>query len=71
MMISKEEALRIAHQDASQIYQDLSIYDVTATSEDGNWHVSYLLADPRLVGGGPDYVIDGETGKILSFRYGQ
>jgi hypothetical protein len=70
-MISKEEVLRIAHRDASKIYRDLSVYEVIATSEGGDWHVSYVLADPKRVGGGPEYVISGETGEIISLRYGQ
>lgn len=70
-MISKEEALRIAHEDASRIYRDLSIYEITATLKDNNWYVDYEINDPTMLGGGPHYTISAETGEIISFRYEQ
>ena len=70
-MISEEEALRIAHEDASKIYRDLSIYDVTTTLKDNNWYVDYEINDPTMLGGGPHYIISAETGEIISFRYEQ
>ena len=70
-VISEEEARNIAHEDASYMYRDLSIYEVTATLTDGNWYVDYKIRDPNTLGGGPHYVISSETGEIISFRYDQ
>lgn len=70
-MINEEEALRIAHENASQVYRDLSIYKVTAVLKDGLWYVDYTIADPDTLGGGPHYVISEETGEIVSFRFAQ
>jgi hypothetical protein len=70
-MIDETRAREIALDDARQAYRDLSIYDVTARLEGGEWHVDYELADPELLGGGPHYVIDAETGEVVSRRYEQ
>ena len=70
-MISKDEALEIARQDASSAYADLTIYAVKITSQDGNWRDDYEITDPNLQGGGPHYVISGATGEIASRRYEQ
>jgi hypothetical protein len=39
--------------------------------EPDGWHVDYELKDPRLKGGGPHYIIDADSGTILSKRYQQ
>jgi hypothetical protein len=39
--------------------------------EPDGWHVEYYLKDPNLNGGGPHYVIDVQTGAILSKKYYQ
>ena len=39
--------------------------------EDDGWQVGYELKDPRLKGGGPHYVIDSQTGAIISKVYEQ
>jgi hypothetical protein len=70
-MITEKEALRIAHKDASLMYRDLSIYEITASLEDGFWFIDYEINDPGMLGGGPHYVISAETGEIDSFRYEQ
>ena len=70
-MINEEEALRIAHENASRVYRDLSIYEITATLEEGLWYVDYKIADPGTLGGGPHYVVSEETGEIVSFRFEQ
>lgn len=70
-MITEERALEIAQQDAQNSYRDLSIYKVERRIEDGNWVVEYQLKDPNSLGGGPHYLISGETGEIISFRYFQ
>jgi hypothetical protein len=35
------------------------------------WHVDYELTKPFTAGGGPHYLIDSQTGVILSKRYEQ
>jgi len=73
-MISKSEALRIAHQDASKMYRDLSQYKVTAVLKEGNWQVDYELVVPEgavMAGGGPHYLISGSSGEIVNRRFEQ
>jgi hypothetical protein len=66
-----DEVLRIAHRDAEAAYRDLSGYRITLVLQPDGWHVDYDLTDPYNAGGGPHYVIDGQTGAILSKRYEQ
>ncbi len=70
-MISEEAARATAAEEAAQAYRDLSIYTVTATAEDGNWRIDYDLTDEMSLGGGPHFVIDGETGEIIGRWYEQ
>lgn len=69
--VSCDEALRIARTDAESVYRDLSIYRISIVLEEDGWLVDYELKDANLQGGGPHYVIDAVTGKILSKRYEQ
>jgi hypothetical protein len=71
MKVDKQEALRIAHDDASTQYRDLSIYDVIIELDDGNWKIDYDLKDKNSQGGGPQYLISSETGAILKKTYYQ
>lgn len=71
VLIDREEALKIAKEDAQQIYRDLSIYKIKAELKDEKWFVDYNLSNPQMVGGGPHYVISAKTGKIISYRYEQ
>ncbi len=66
-----DEVLRIARLDAERAYRDLSPYRITLTLESDGWHVDYLLKNPNLNGGGPHYVIDANSGAIISKRYEQ
>jgi hypothetical protein len=70
-LIPPEEALRVARLDAERVYRDLSPFRVIVSREDDGWHVDYHLKDPRLNGGGPQYVIDAMTGVIVSKCYYQ
>ena len=70
-MITKEKALEIAQSNAKNVYRDLSIYEVIAVQEEGNWKIDYELLDENSLGGGPHYLISGETGEIISSRYEQ
>ena len=70
-MIDKEEALRLAHEDAKKVYNDFSIYDIKAKLKNDKWYVDYEINVKNMLGGGPHYVISAETGEILSYRYEQ
>ncbi len=69
--LSCDQALKIAREDAEQVYRDLSRYDIRLALEADGWHVDYELKDTRARGGGPHYVIDPSGGKIVSKRYEQ
>ena len=69
--MNAEDALRIARLDGERAYRDLSGYRITLALEADGWHVDYDLTDPLSAGGGPHYVIDPQTGAILSRRYEQ
>jgi hypothetical protein len=69
--IAGDQALAIAQADAARVYRDLSPYRIQLVLEDDGWHVDYELKNPRLKGGGPHYVIDAQTGDIVSKRYEQ
>jgi hypothetical protein len=69
--ISREQALRIAHEDGIRAYRDLSGLHITIALEDDGWHVDYELTDPRMNGGGPHYIIDARSGAIVWKRYDQ
>jgi hypothetical protein len=70
-MITETQAREIAETDARAAYRDLSIYRVSARLDESQWSVDYELSDETLLGGGPHYVIDAETGEIVSRRYEQ
>ncbi|OGC05577.1 hypothetical protein A2526_05865 [candidate division WOR-1 bacterium RIFOXYD2_FULL_36_8] len=71
--IQEELAISIARQDAEKIYKDLSIYNIATSLEADGWHVDYELKSLEMImmGGGPHYIIDSKTGKIISKRYEQ
>lgn len=70
-LIAGAQALGIAQADALRAYHDLSAYRIEVVLEADGWHVDYDLKDPRLKGGGPHYVIDANSGAIVSKRYEQ
>jgi hypothetical protein len=70
-MINREEALKIAGQNAALYYNDLSVYIVTIQWIGPNWKVDYDLKDTSLDGGGPHYLISGGTGEIIESRFFQ
>jgi hypothetical protein len=69
--MTASEALHIAHADAERAYHDLSAYRVLVSLEEDGWHVEYELNNPRLNGGGPNYIIDPVSGEIVSKVYNQ
>ena len=71
MQVDKNQALNIARQDALIAYRNLDNYKVTIELQDGNFKVDYELKDKEAQGGGPHYIISGDTGEILSKRYEQ
>ena len=69
--LAGDKALAIAQTDAVRVYRDLSPYRIQLSLENDGWHIDYNLKDPRLKGGGPQYIIDAHSGAILSKRYAQ
>jgi uncharacterized membrane protein YkoI len=69
--VTADQALRMAQADAAGANRDLSIYRIRLALERDGWHVDYELKKPRLKGGAPHYVIDADTGVIVSSRYEQ
>jgi hypothetical protein len=69
--LAGDQVLTIAQADAARVYRDLSPYRIQLVLEDDGWHIDYELKNPRLKGGGPHYVIDANTGDIISKRYEQ
>lgn len=68
--IPPEEALRIARTDAEKAYRDLTHYRICIILQEDGWHVDYELANPKMQGGGPHYIVNLE-GKIIQKRYEQ
>jgi hypothetical protein len=70
--VPSDQALAIARKDAEGAYRDLLLdYRITVVLEPDGWHIDYELSEHRMQGGGPHYVIDAQTGAILSKRYEQ
>ena len=69
--LAGDQALAIAQADAARVYRDLSLYRIQLVLEDDGWHVDYDLKNPGLKGGGPHYIIDAQTGAVVSRRYEQ
>lgn len=71
LSLAGDQVLAIAQADAARVYRDLSPYRIQLVLEDDGWHVDYELKNPRLKGGGPHYIIDAQTGAVISKRYEQ
>jgi hypothetical protein len=69
--VSSDQALRIARLDAEKAYRDLTPYRMQIERHQDGWHVDFELRNRQAQGGGAHYVIDGQTGQILSKRYEQ
>lgn len=69
--LSSDQALAIARLDAERAYRELDGYRIVVVLEPDGWHIDYELKGPNLHGGGPHYVIDPDTGAIVSKRYEQ
>ena len=71
VVITSDEALKIARLDGEKAYRDLSDYRVVVVMEADGWHIDYDLKDPNWNGGGPHYIIDASDGRILWKIYEQ
>ncbi len=68
------EALAISNADGLLAYEQLHHYGIEIFLEKDGWHVNYEIKQrngSRVAGGGPHYVIDADTGEILSKKYYQ
>ncbi len=64
--ISMEQALDIARKDALASKVDFSKYTVQTELKQDGWLVYYISKDYLRGGGGPEYIIDAQTGNITS-----
>ena len=71
--VSRQQAITIAEADALPMYgmEWLNKLMLRASLHDDGWHIEYHQWKPRHTGGGPHYVIDAETGAIVSKTYYQ
>lgn len=65
VMVSGEEAKIIATVEAINDKVPFHHYRVVALEGTNEWRVQFLLKDPCLSGGGPEYTIDKESGNIV------
>ena len=70
-LLEADEILRIAREDAEQVYKDLPRFRISIFLEPDGWHVEYRHGKPFVAGGGPFYIIDAVSGSILSKKYYQ
>lgn len=71
-VVSKEQALQIAYEDAIKAYGKKSmdeeikrVYEIDIVLKADGWHVDYNFKKGlHLNGGGPHFVIDSKTGGI-------
>jgi hypothetical protein len=70
-LLTSDEVLRIAREDAEKVYKDLTRFRISIVLEPDGWHVEYRGTKPFVAGGGPHYVIDPVTGAIISKKYYQ
>ena len=69
--ITSDHALKVARSDAEKVYDNLELYRITVELREQGWCVDYELINPELKGGGPHYIIDADSGEIVSKRYEQ
>lgn len=70
-MITKEKAIQIAHDDAINVYRNLSDYETDIRLSNHKWYVDFILKNKEAQGGGAHYIISEESGDILQKRYEQ
>ena len=69
--LASDEVLRVARLDAERVYRDLARFVIRIAWEPDGWHVDFDLKDAMARGGGPHYIIDPESGVIVTKRYEQ
>ena len=72
--VEVHEALAICHADGLLAYEQLHHYEIEIFLEKDGWHIEYGIRQrngSRVAGGGPHYVVDADTGEILSKKYYQ
>ncbi|HEX3145420.1 MAG TPA: hypothetical protein VHQ64_15715 [Pyrinomonadaceae bacterium] len=67
---SKETAIDVAQKDATRQYGDLKRFTLTVCKLQQAWRVIYAPAS-HLNGGGPEYLIDKRSPRILDKKYYQ
>jgi hypothetical protein len=70
-LLTCDEALRIAREDAEKVYHDLARFHISLFLEPDGWHIEYRGSKPFVAGGGPHYVVDAVAGAIVSKKYYQ
>jgi len=65
------QVVRLASLDAERVYRDLSRFVIRIARESDGWHVDFDLQDTKARGGGPHYIIDSDSGIIVTKRYEQ
>ena len=71
MNVSQHQAMKVARTDAQRLDRDLSIYRISVSLEADGWQIDYELKEDNRQGGGPHYLIEAQSGEILSKRYEQ
>lgn len=66
----KDTAIAITKKDAGVVYGSLKPFDLTVCELTNVWRIIFAPKE-GLLGGGPEYVVDKKTGKILSKKYYQ
>jgi hypothetical protein len=69
--LTAAEALAIAEPDALAAYRDLTPFRVEIQMRSDGWYIDYELIDRTMQGGGPHYLIDAITGRIVRKKYEQ
>lgn len=71
--IDRETAVNTARADFARLLGSLEGYTVEGSEEANGWHVIFRLNKKRgtTFGGGAEYLIDKETGKVLDKKFAQ
>jgi hypothetical protein len=69
--IGKDEAIAATKADAQSAYRSLDGYNVVACELKKSWRIIYDLNNDTVVGGGPEYVVEKRSGKIIHKKYFQ
>ncbi|MFL6332501.1 MAG: hypothetical protein ACJ754_04070 [Pyrinomonadaceae bacterium] len=64
--VTRESAIELARQDAIKEGENLELYEIIAIEQTDNWRVVFKIKNKNLNGGGPKYLIDKNTGEIIS-----